>query len=60
VAKGHGFVDVKYETLSLSQWKQNHLQWHCVIIQSIPHHRNKKESESPLNLKVGQKGNEST
>lgn len=59
VAKGHGFVNVKYETSSLSQWKQKHCQWHCEIMQSIPHHGNKKEGESPLNLKASQKGNES-
>jgi hypothetical protein len=55
VAKGHGFANVKYETLSLSQWKQKHLQWHCEIMQSIFHHRNKNESESPLNLKAAKK-----
>jgi hypothetical protein len=59
VTKEHVFAHAKHETLSLSQWKQNHPKQHNVT-QFIPHHENNEKGRSPSDLKVNHKCNKST
>jgi hypothetical protein len=59
VTKEHEFAHAKHETLSLSQWKQNHLKQHH-LMQFISHHGNNEKDGSPLDLNVNHKCNKST